>query len=137
MANNENESKKRGAGPVVAVRCQNPECGKMFDAIPSIAKKRKCCSKTCAATLSSIRTKGKTKGGEKKLLSRQTHRGTRSRAGDDARLKKQEPDKLPTKPVDTVTPWYRDPSAPGNKLVQTKNPKPGYIPLNRNRDADN
>jgi hypothetical protein len=116
----------------VQIICANPACRKSFYIHQCEATRRKTCSRGCSNRLLSIINKGKPKNREKKLLSRQTHRGTRSRSGDDARLKKQEPDKLPTKPVDTVTPWYRDPSAPGNKLVQTKNPKPGYIPLNRN-----
>ena len=112
--------------------CQNPSCGKEYQIVPYRAETQKFCSVKCGAL---ARAQNGTK--EKKLLSHQSSRGQKSRTGDDARLKKREPDKLPTKPVDTVTPWYRDPSAPGNKLVQTQNPKPGYIPLNRNNHADN
>jgi hypothetical protein len=103
-------------------------CTQPFKTAKYRAFEGKCCSISCGMKYSAVK---KSKD-PKRLLKNQIHRGQKSRAGDDARLKRHEPDKLPTKPVDTVTPWYRDPSAPGNKLVQTKNPKPGYIPLNRN-----
>ena len=113
--------KKPRKSVTVQKTCANPNCGRTFNVIPCKAGKQRFCSLGCNSS-------ARIKRPSKSVPPNQNHRGGRVRAVNDVRLKK-EPEKMHIKPIDIVTPWYRVPG-PGNMRVQTKNPKPGYIPIN-------